>query len=198
MTPQRQSFTYANEADVLNVALFGITAKEWRQTHSDSKGNIRDEASLQQLIVRNRQTTPRMDRHETIVTGRCETFRCCHIGGMGMTSAELKHHAKQQEWAAQIQNCRSSGLPVRAWCRQEGINASTYYRWERELLTAADQAPCSAVPAVTFAELPEPKKMSRNVSERCATLRIGSASLDIYPGCDAEQLRLLVELLSLC
>ena len=51
VTPQRQSFTYANEADVLNVALFGITAKEWRQTHPDSKGNIRDEASLQQLIV---------------------------------------------------------------------------------------------------------------------------------------------------
>ena len=35
----------------LNVALFGITAKEWRQAHLDSKGNIRDEASLQQLIV---------------------------------------------------------------------------------------------------------------------------------------------------
>ena len=33
VTPQRQSFTYANEADVLNVALFGITSKEWRQTH---------------------------------------------------------------------------------------------------------------------------------------------------------------------
>ena len=32
-TPQRQSYTYANEADVLNVALFGITAKEWRQAH---------------------------------------------------------------------------------------------------------------------------------------------------------------------
>lgn len=51
ITPQRQSFTYANEADVLNVALFGITAKEWRQAHPDSKGNIRDEANLQQLIV---------------------------------------------------------------------------------------------------------------------------------------------------
>ena len=115
-----------------------------------------------------------------------------------MTSTELKHQARQQEWAAQIQNCRSSGLPVRAWCRQEGINASTYYRWERELLTAANQAPCSGVPAVTFAELLEPKKMSRNVAECCATLRIGSASLDIYPGCDAEQLRLPVELLRLC
>ena len=115
-----------------------------------------------------------------------------------MTSAELKHQTKLQEWAAQIQNCRSSGLPLRAWCRQEGINASTYYRWERELLTTANQAPCSGVPAVTFAELPEPKKMSRNVSERCATLHIGKASLNIYPGCDAEQLRLLVALLRLC
>ena len=115
-----------------------------------------------------------------------------------MTSAELKHRVKLQEWAARIQDCRSSGLSVRAWCRQERINATTYYRWERELLTAADQAPCSAVPAVTFAEMPEPKKMSRNVAERSATLHIGNASLDIYPGCDAEQLRLLVELLRLC
>lgn len=51
ITPQRQSVTYANEADVLNVALFGTTAKEWRQANPNAKGNIRDEASLQQLIV---------------------------------------------------------------------------------------------------------------------------------------------------
>lgn len=51
ITPQRQSITYASEADVLNVALFGITAKEWRTANPDAKGNIRDEASLQQLIV---------------------------------------------------------------------------------------------------------------------------------------------------
>ena len=151
-----------------------------------------------QILFCNRKSKQRLDRHETIVAERCETFRNYCIVGVRMTSAELKHQTKLQEWAAQIQNCRSSGLPVRAWCRQEGINASTYYRWERELLTAADQAPCSAVPAVTFAELPKPKKMSRNVSERCATLRIGSACLDIYPGCDAEQLKMLVELLRLC
>ena len=115
-----------------------------------------------------------------------------------MTSAELKHRAKLQEWAARIQDCRSSGLPVRAWCRQGEINAATYYRWERELLTAADQAPCSAVPAVTFAELPAPKRESRNAAERSATLHIGNASLDIYPGCDTEQLKMLVERLRLC
>ena len=51
VTPQKQNITYANEADLLNVALFGITAKEWRQTNPDTKGNIRDGASLQQLIV---------------------------------------------------------------------------------------------------------------------------------------------------
>ena len=115
-----------------------------------------------------------------------------------MTSAELKHRAKLQEWSARIQDCRSSGLPVRAWCRQERINATTYYRWERELLTGVRKNGAPPSTAVTFAELPEPKKMSRNVAERCATLHIGKASLDIYPGCDAEQLRLLVELLCLC
>ena len=51
VTPQKQNITYANEADLLNVALFGMTAKEWRQANPDAKGNIRDEASLQQLIV---------------------------------------------------------------------------------------------------------------------------------------------------
>ena len=110
----------------------------------------------------------------------------------------MKHGAKLQEWSARIQDCRSSGLSVRAWCRQEGINAVTYYRWERELLALAETEPCSSVSAVTFAELPAPKQVSCNVAERCATLHIGSASLDIYPGCDAEQPRLLVELLRLC
>ena len=42
--------SYANEADVLNVALFGITAKEWRDAHPDDKGNIRDYATINQLI----------------------------------------------------------------------------------------------------------------------------------------------------
>ena len=97
-----------------------------------------------------------------------------------------------------IQECRGNGLSVSEWCRQRGVTTATYYRWERELLTAADQAPRSAVPAVTFAELAAPKQASCNVAERSATLHIGNASLDIYPGCDTEQLKMLVELLRLC
>ncbi|MFA7446661.1 MAG: KilA-N domain-containing protein [Flavobacteriaceae bacterium] len=51
ITKQQASFVYANEADLLNVALFGITAKQWRDTNSDKKGNVRDYATLEQLVV---------------------------------------------------------------------------------------------------------------------------------------------------
>lgn len=51
LTPQQTSFTYANEADMLNVALFGMTAKEWRKQNPEASGNIRDAANIYQLIV---------------------------------------------------------------------------------------------------------------------------------------------------
>lgn len=51
ITKQQTSIIYANEADLLNVALFGMTAKEWRDENPDKKGNIRDYATLEQLVV---------------------------------------------------------------------------------------------------------------------------------------------------
>jgi len=51
LNKQQINFVYANEADLLNVALFGKTAKQWRQENSNAKGNIRDEASIEQLVV---------------------------------------------------------------------------------------------------------------------------------------------------
>ena len=50
LTRQQISFVYASEADVLNVALFGKTAKQWRDANPDKKGNIRDYASINELI----------------------------------------------------------------------------------------------------------------------------------------------------
>jgi hypothetical protein len=46
----QSSIIYANEADVLNVAMFGMTAKQWREHHPELKGNIRDYASINELI----------------------------------------------------------------------------------------------------------------------------------------------------
>ena len=50
LTPKQTSIIYASEADVLNVALFGTTAKEWREANPDLKGNIRDYATINELI----------------------------------------------------------------------------------------------------------------------------------------------------
>ena len=51
ITKEQIAFLYANEADMLNVALFGKTAKQWREENAAEPGNIRDHATLEQLVV---------------------------------------------------------------------------------------------------------------------------------------------------
>ena len=51
LTPAQVAYTYANEADMLNVVLFGKTAKQWKDENSAAKGNMRDVATLNQLLV---------------------------------------------------------------------------------------------------------------------------------------------------
>ena len=50
ITREQASYVYADEADVLNVAMFGKTARQWREENPDLKGNIRDYASINELI----------------------------------------------------------------------------------------------------------------------------------------------------
>ncbi len=50
LTPAQKSYVYSDEADMLNVAMFGVTAKQWRDANPDLKGNIRDYATINQLI----------------------------------------------------------------------------------------------------------------------------------------------------
>ena len=51
LTPAQVAYTYANEADMLNVVLFGRTAKQWKDENPTAKGNMRDVATLNQLLV---------------------------------------------------------------------------------------------------------------------------------------------------
>lgn len=69
LTKTQASFVYANEADVLNMALFGKTAKQWRDENPDAKGNIRDEANAAQLIC----SACRICKTST----RCSSTRVC-------------------------------------------------------------------------------------------------------------------------
>ena len=50
MTREQAALKYADEADVLNIAMFGMTARQWREQNPDKKGNIRDYASINELI----------------------------------------------------------------------------------------------------------------------------------------------------
>ncbi len=50
LSKERINYIYASEADILNVALFGMTAKEWRESNSELKGNMRDYADISQLV----------------------------------------------------------------------------------------------------------------------------------------------------
>ena len=49
------------------------------------------------------------------------------------TIAEVKKEVRHREWAEQIRECQSSGLPIKEWCRQNGVNVYTYYRRLRKL-----------------------------------------------------------------
>ena len=114
-----------------------------------------------------------------------------------MTAIELKHQANLQRWAQAIQECRSSGASVKAWCETQGITTTTYYRWERAVLSKVDglqQAPAR----VSFAELPTPIQMQRNVAQQVATLHYKEASLEIYPGMDADMMQILMTALRTC
>ena len=51
LSKDKINFVYANEADLLNVALFGTTAKQWRDANPNAEGNIRDAATIEQLVV---------------------------------------------------------------------------------------------------------------------------------------------------
>ena len=107
-----------------------------------------------------------------------------------MTSNELKHQARTQEWGVAIQECRSSGLSVREWCRQRGVTTTTYYRWEREVLSSIRRKDAADRSAAVFVELPAPQPL-RNVSERTVTLNLGKGSIDLYQEMSPEMLRTL-------
>lgn len=118
-----------------------------------------------------------------------------------MTSNQFKHQAKLQEWAAAIQECRSSGISVREWCRNRGVTTTTYYRWERQLLTMADglQSRTQELSSTTtFAELPMSQGRSHTVAQQAATVHVNDIAIDIYPDMDADLLKMLLDTARSC
>ncbi|PJB17235.1 MAG: DNA-binding protein [Flavobacteriaceae bacterium CG_4_9_14_3_um_filter_33_16] len=87
---QQAAIIYANEADVLNVALFGKTAKQWRDENPNEKGNIRDTATIEQLVVlSNMESTNALLIHQ----GLQQSERLLQLNSLAITQMKslLRH-----------------------------------------------------------------------------------------------------------
>jgi len=95
ITCNQAAIIYANEADVLNMALFGKTAKQWRDANPDKKGNIRDFANLEQLVVlSNMESTNALLIHQ----GLTQSERLLQLNQMAISQMKsLVLHRKSLE-----------------------------------------------------------------------------------------------------
>jgi hypothetical protein len=95
ITRNQAAIIYANEADVLNMALFGKTAKQWRDANPDKKGNIRDFANLEQLVVlSNMESTNALLIHQ----GLMQSERLLQLNQMAISQMKsLVLHRKSLE-----------------------------------------------------------------------------------------------------
>ena len=119
---------------------------------------------------------------------------------MGTGVQELKHAAKVQEWSARVAECRSSGIGVKAWCREHGIALKTYYDWERKIVKEATQQ--YALPAPAQGDMlirvnPDAMPCGGTVAvESDITIRHGESIITMPAGSSAEAVADLVKALN--
>ena len=91
LTPRQISFVYAHEADVLNMALFGMMAKQWRDEHPGEKGNVRDQANAAQLVcLSNLESLNAMLIQEGVAQSvRLEKLNVVAIGQMRVLAGDV-------------------------------------------------------------------------------------------------------------
>lgn len=95
------------------------------------------------------------------------------------------------EWSERIASCRNSGMSVKDWCKANGIPLSTYYNQQRKVFEAAKSTASEQKPKFTEIRLPQR-------GTPAATIRIGNAEADIYPGADEETIRIICLVLKSC
>ena len=104
----------------------------------------------------------------------------------------MSKQERLENWTARIMACRSSGMTVRAWCRENGLSEKTYYYWQRRLFQALSEQ--QKVHETAFAEV-TPPVCSGNVA---VTVRIAGAVADIHPGADAATVETVLRILKSC
>ena len=119
-----------------------------------------------------------------------------------MTVLEVKHQGKLREWQERIIECRRSGNPVKVWCQEQGVSATTYYRWEREIFGSVGPGKDGAGPVIArtpeFAEVAVVQTTYTGGAQPMITVRAGALAADIYPDADKEMIQIIVQTVRLC
>lgn len=113
-----------------------------------------------------------------------------------MEKIESLQRANQQhrlvKWSRRVEACRSSGLPVAQWCRENGIAVSTYFSWQRKVFQALKE-----VREVAFAEVPimERPQFSGQI---VAAMEVSDVRIQVYAGADEATLQAILQAAKLC
>ena len=102
----------------------------------------------------------------------------------------IKENANLAEWMRQVEECRGSGLSIRAWCEQSGIAVSTYTYRQNKVWKALNQQNA-------FVEMPT-EVLSKSESGIAATVHIGGANAEIHNGADEATLTAIFRALKSC
>ena len=106
------------------------------------------------------------------------------------------------EWSQRVADCRQSGMSVKRWCDENGVNTKTYYTWQKKVfsvmveqqklqLEAEGQEGC-------FVELPAPQQIQQAPSDLVASVQAGQVSVNIYSGADPKLAQALMQALKPC
>ena len=98
---------------------------------------------------------------------------------------------KLAQWAHTVAQCRDSGLSVRQWCQEHGVNVSSYYKWQRKVYAAAKAQQESRFVEVTPAQ-------PAAVGGVAVTVRIGGSEAEIHNGADAATVETVLRVLKSC
>ena len=98
---------------------------------------------------------------------------------------------KLAQWVQIVSQCRDSGLSVRQWCQEHGVNISSYYKWQRKVY-----AMVQAQQEIQFAEVTPAQHIRPDGI--AATVRIAEAEADIHNGADAATVETVLRILKSC
>ena len=102
----------------------------------------------------------------------------------------VNQQRKLSEWAERVSACRSSGLSVKTWCRENGISEQTYYKWQRRLYELAQNQQGNR-----FAEI---TPQTGNHNGIAVTVQLGSVELSVYNGADATTVEAVLRAVKSC